>query len=228
VMDEAEALVDADFVILAVPDHLIAEVSAEVGPRMAEGTMMVLLDPAAAYAGVVDEPEDVSIFVTHPCHPSLFGTAREDDWFGGQGIAEQPIVCSLRQGPEEAYERGVGIAETIFAPVSASHRVTTEQMALLEPALVENVLTTFLLAVRDGVEELEAKGVPKKATTDMVLGHLRAQLAMFFGDLDHDLSHGAGRAVEQGREQVLRSDWKGIFGSERLRENCAEIATVRE
>ena len=40
------------------------------------------------------------------------------------------------QGPEEDYARGEAIARAMYAPVMRSHRVTVEQMAILEPALV--------------------------------------------------------------------------------------------
>ena len=40
------------------------------------------------------------------------------------------------QGPESHYRLGEDVARTIFAPVMRSHRVTVEQMAILEPVLI--------------------------------------------------------------------------------------------
>ena len=52
------------------------------------------------------------------------------------------------QGPEEHYARGEEIARTIWAPVMRSHRVTVEQMAMLEPGLSETVCATLLADAR--------------------------------------------------------------------------------
>ena len=48
------------------------------------------------------------------------------------------------QGPDSAYALGEEIAKVIWAPVMRSHRVTVEQMALLEPGLSETVCATLL------------------------------------------------------------------------------------
>jgi len=46
-----EALAGADIVILAVPDTIIGKLAHELVPQMQAGTMLVTLDPAAAFAG---------------------------------------------------------------------------------------------------------------------------------------------------------------------------------
>src|SRR3712207_8365035 len=40
------ALADADVVLLAVPDHLIGKIAADLVPRLRSGTMVICLDPA--------------------------------------------------------------------------------------------------------------------------------------------------------------------------------------
>ena len=99
VTPQEEALKHADTVILAVPDALISEISMEIVPKLNSGTMVIVLDPAAAYAGVLPECKDITYFITHPCHPPLFNdeTSPEArrDWFGGIGKAKQSIVCAL-------------------------------------------------------------------------------------------------------------------------------------
>ena len=79
----------------------------------------------------------MAYFVTHPCHPPVFNDETDLEakrLFGGIA-AKQRIVCSLMKGPESAYAVGEEIAKVIWAPVMRSHRVTLEQMALLEPGL---------------------------------------------------------------------------------------------
>ena len=226
VYEASAAVPGSDIVILAVPDHKIGEIAASITPLLDPNAMVFLLDPAAAYAGVVPTGDDNPIFVTHPCHPPLFGDGPPDDWFGGQGQAEQALVCALHHGDDAAYERGVTLARAIFAPVAETYRISVEQMAQLEPGLVENMLTAFLLAMQDGADQLIESGIPADAVMQMMLGHMRTQLAMFFGPLDHALSAGAKRAVEQGREQVLSADWKAVLGPERVKENAIDIATL--
>jgi hypothetical protein len=174
----------------------------------------------------------VSFFVTHPCHPHLFETHTDidgvPDWFGGQGDVEQPILCALDRGPEEAYARGERIARSIFAPVSRTHRVTVEQMAILEPALVENVLSTFLLGLKDALDKSITQGVPEAAAEDMLFGHMRTQIAMFFDWLDHPISDGAELAIEQGQTQILQEDWLEIMAVDAVRKNCESIAEIED
>lgn len=225
-VDRAAAIPGADAVILSVPDHVIGSLCAELIPELDPDTLVCLLDPTAAYAEVVPTVDEVPIFITHPCHPPLFGDAPDTDWFGGQGEAAQSLVCALYHGTDADYARGESLARDVFAPVSATYRLTVEQLARLEPALVEHLLTTCLLAVQAGADQLRAAGIPEDAITAMVLGHLRTQLAMFFGDLDHQLSAGAERAVAQGRSQVLAEDWDAVLAPDRLKENASEIATL--
>src|SRR5262245_24677328 len=68
----ADALVDADVVILAVPDALIGTVAPQVIPHVKSGAIVMTLDPAAPYAGKLPERKDISYFVTHPAHPPVY------------------------------------------------------------------------------------------------------------------------------------------------------------
>src|SRR5437870_4308017 len=62
-----EALAEVDVVILAVPDHLMGTIAREVVPRLPGGAMVLGLDPAAPYAGVIPVRADLSYFFAHPC-----------------------------------------------------------------------------------------------------------------------------------------------------------------
>src|SRR5262249_3901009 len=95
--DTATAVTGADVVILAVPDVALAAVSAEVVPLMPAGSIVLTLDPAAAYAGVLHHRDDVDYAVAHPCHPSVFlqrTTAEEHaDSFGGVAAAQEVVAA---------------------------------------------------------------------------------------------------------------------------------------
>ncbi|HEX5789310.1 MAG TPA: phosphogluconate dehydrogenase C-terminal domain-containing protein, partial [Woeseiaceae bacterium] len=164
---DARAAVDgADVVILAVPDNLIRKVSHELEPGFAPGTLVIALDAAAPFAGHLPDRDDLAYFVTHPCHPPIFNDETDleakRDYFGGSK-AKQGVVSALMQGPEEAYALGEQVARTIYAPVSACYRVTVDQMALLEPGLSETVCATLLATMREAMDEVVARGVPKDA-----------------------------------------------------------------
>src|ERR1700722_3585124 len=114
-----QALAGTKAVILALPDNRIGQVSHQIGPLLQKGVMLIALDIAAALAGDLPVRPDLVYFVTHPCHPSVFGgetaPAAQSDFFGGIH-ARQNIVCSLVQGPEEAYAAGEESARVIYGP----------------------------------------------------------------------------------------------------------------
>ncbi len=96
--------------------------------------------------------DDLSYFVTHPCHPPIFndeatGAGRKDH-FGGIA-AKQGIVNALMQGPEAYYALGEQVGRAIDAPVVRSRRVRIEQMTLLEPGLSETVVASLLSVMKD-------------------------------------------------------------------------------
>lgn len=230
---QAEALAGADAVVMAVPDELLGDIAADAVPQVDPETMVVLLDPAAAHAGVLPERRDVTYFVTHPCHPPLFAPDRapehETDWFGGQGMAEQNVVCALHRGPEADYERGEAIARDIYAPVRDAHRLTTRQMAILEPALAESLTGACLAVIRDGMDRAVEMGVPEDAAFDFLMGHIRIDMVILFGIADFPFSDGAQQAIAEAREEIFVDDWaERIFAEERVRESVEAIATPDE
>ncbi len=227
VTPQEKALAQADVVILAVPDALIGKICAEIVPKLKSGTMVMGLDPAAAYAGVLPERKDITYFISHPCHPPLFHEETDPearrDWFGGVK-AKQSIVCALHQGPEKDYAKGEAIARVIFAPVTRSHRITIEQMAILEPALVETLVLTCATIMREAMDEVIRMGIPEQAVRDFFFGHVRTVLAIVFDFAGAPVSDGAKLAASQAREQIFQPDWKKILKIENIRKSVREIA----
>jgi hypothetical protein len=226
-----KALAQAEAVILALPDALIGKICLEIVPKLNRGTMVISLDPAAGYAGVLPQRQDISYFITHPCHPPLFGDETDPqarrDWFGGVK-AKQNIVCALHQGPEEDYAKGEAIARMIFAPVMNAHRVTTEQMAILEPGLVETLAATCLTVIREGMDEVIHLGVPAEATRDFLFGHLRIELAIIFDEAGFPFSDGAKLAIRQAQEKIFRPDWKNVLTIESIQQSVRSITHAAE
>lgn len=217
-----KAVADADVVILAVPDALIGTIAQTLIPKVKSGAMVMALDPAAAYAGDLPARDDITYFLAHPCHPPLFNDEVTEegrtDWFGGIH-AKQHIVCALHSGPEADYAKGEAIARAIYAPVMRSHRVTTEQMAILEPALVETLSATCISIIKEGMDEIVRMGVPEEAAWDFLSGHMRIEIAIIFGMAGFPFSDGAKLAIAKAKDRIFREDWK---------ENVFDIANVQK
>ena len=54
-----QAIQGADVVVLAVPDIVLEAVTAQVVPQLEAGAVVLTLDPAAAYAGLLFPREDI-------------------------------------------------------------------------------------------------------------------------------------------------------------------------
>lgn len=227
VSDPQACITGSDIVILAVPDVALEKVTAEYIPMMKPGSLAVTLDPAAALAGKLYSRSDVAYFITHPTHPSIFNWEPDEeamkDHFGGKA-AKQSIVCALMSGTDEDYIKGENLARTFYAPVARAHRITVEQMGLLEPALVETLASTCVYVIREGLEEVIKKGVPAEAARDFLLGHLRIQMAVLFNELPGAVfSDAANKALQTGLKEFIREDWKKVFDPDNVRDQIMAI-----
>ena len=223
-----DALARADVVILALPDRLLGAVAREVVPRLQPGTLVMMLDPAAAHAGELPVRSEVTYFASHPCHPSVFEHFQSpeeiNDFFGGTH-ARQAIVCALIQGPEEHYALGERVAKDIYAPVTRSHRITLEQMAILEPAMAETVAIGLMITMREALEEAVRRGVPRAAAEDFMFGHIKVGLGIAFGRVDFPFSDGATLIANYGRATMLQPDWRRLFEPASVRAQVEGIVT---
>ena len=224
------ALEGARIVILAVPDNLIGKVSAGLDPLIEEGAMVITLDPAAPFAGLLPDRPDLVYFVTHPCHPPVFSPENDPedrkDFFGGIR-ARQHIVCALLQGPDEAYKRGEAIAREFYAPVMNAHRVTVEQMAILEPAMSETVVASCIAMCKEAMDEAIRRGVPAEAARDFILGHINIDLAILFGELEGAVfSDGAQKAMQKAQKDLFQPDWKKVFEKDAVWQSIRDITTA--
>ncbi|SEL08272.1 phosphogluconate dehydrogenase C-terminal domain-containing protein [Pacificibacter marinus] len=225
-VDSDAALAGADVIVLAVPDTVIGKVAASIIDKVPSGAMIVCLDAAAPFAGHLPKRADVTYFVSHPCHPPIFNdedtVEGRNDRFGGIA-AKQGIVNSLMQGPEADYALGEKVGTTIFAPVANSYRVTVEQMALLEPGLSETVVATLLDVMREAMDEVVARGVPKAAARDFLLGHMNILAAVIFKEVDGVFSDACNKAIEFGKPVLMKDDWKRVFEPEEIAASIERI-----
>jgi D-apionate oxidoisomerase len=216
----ATAVPASSVVILAVPDARMAGVSKEIVPLMKKGAIAILLDPAAAYNGEVSLRDDCTFVVTHPCHPPLFGKQDSDearlDFFGGV-LARQDIVVALHRGTEEGFAAAEKICREMFAPVMKAHRITVEQMAILEPAAAEVVAAAAATLIKQATDQAVSLGVPPEAARSFLLGHTQIPLAIVFGEIGSPFSDAARIAVKVGFEKVVNPNWRDVFKPEVIR-----------
>jgi hypothetical protein len=225
-VSKEEACPQADVVILTVPDELIGTVAHQVVPLVRPGTLVICLDAAAPHAGRLPKRDDVAYFVTHPAHPPVFNDEQSTDArrdFFGSGLAKQAIVSALMQGTEADYRLGEEISRKLFGPILRSHRMTVEQMALLEPVLSETVAATCLSAIREALDEAVARGVPAAAARDFLMGHLNVELAILFNEIDWKFSAGCQQAIDEAKPLLLRPDWKRVFDPAEVTASCRRI-----
>lgn len=225
-VEQDVALENAKIVILAVPDTVLGRVAHNVVPKLKPGAMVVVLDAAAPFAGHLPTRGDISYFVTHPSHPSIFnyGTTQAElhDHFGGVA-APQSVVSALMQGPEADYALGERVARAIYAPVVRAYRVTVDQMALLEPGLSETVCATLLAVMRDAMDAVVARGVPRDCARDFLLGHMNILAAVTFDEMQGQFSDACNKAITFGKPRLMRDDWIKCLDNDEIVESIRRI-----
>ncbi len=219
-----EAVSEADVVVLAVPDLALKTVSAAVVPLMTSGAILLTLDPAAVYAGLFTRRKDVIQAVTHPCHPSVFverHTPEEyADTFGGIA-ALQDAIAAIESDDLEHKRIVETVVRVIFAPVGDVHWVTVKQLAQLEPTLVETIACMIGALLKEALDEaVNTMGVPEPAARAILLGHTQVALANTLKG-DNPLSDACLIAMDYGRSNIIKEDWKKVFQDDELDKNLA-------
>ncbi|MFD5663771.1 phosphogluconate dehydrogenase C-terminal domain-containing protein [Streptomyces anthocyanicus] len=229
--ESAAAAAEADVVILAVPDVVLGKVSEELVPLMKPGTVVLTLDPAAAYAGLLFAREDIRYACAHPCHPSVFleRTTKEEwqDTFGGIA-APQEVVAAYEGGDAAKQELADSVIRVMYAPVVDVHWVTVKQLAVLEPTLVETIACMVGALLTEALHEtVHTVGVPEKAARAMLLGHTQVALANTLKG-SNPFSDACLIAMDYGRESIVREDWKKVFDDEELDKVITRMLRIKE
>jgi hypothetical protein len=229
VTPSADAVRDADVVILAVPDTALGVVSKAIVPQLRPRAIVLTLDPAAAYAGLLEERDDVEYAVAHPCHPSVFlerTTAAEyADTFGGEA-APQDVVAAWESDDLEGRAVVESVIRAIYAPVIEVYWVTVKQLAFLEPTLVESIACMVGGLLREALHEtVHTVGVPEPAARAILNGHIQIALTNTLRG-SNPFSDACLIAMDYGRASIVRDDWKDIFDEKRLDEVIAKMLRI--
>lgn len=223
------ALEGADVVILAVPDVALGAVSREIVPQLRSGAMLMTLDPAAAYAGLLEHREDLEYVCAHPAHPSIFlkrySEAEYADTFGGIA-APQHAVAAVESGDEAVQKVASEVIRAIYAPVIEVHWVTVKQLAILEPTLVETIACMIGELLKEALEEtVNSAGVPRAAAEALFHGHIQVALANALRG-DNPFSEACHIAMGHGREMIIKDDWKRVFDDAVLDDTIAKMLKI--
>ena len=219
-LSDADSVVPlSDVVILAVPDIVLGKVSEAVVPQMKPGAVLLTLDPAAAYANLIFQRDDIDYAVAHPCHPSVFlerYTKEEHaDAFGGIA-AIQHVAAAWEAGSDAQRDELSKVIRVMYGPVEQVHWVTVTQLAYLEPTLVETVACMVGAFMKEALDEtVKHSGVPEEAAKAMLYGHIQIALAVAFR-ATNPFSDACMIAMEYGREKIVKPDWKQIFDQKEL------------
>lgn len=138
------------------------------------------------------------------------------DLFGGSA-AKQDIVLAHAGGSEEDYDLVEALCRTMFSPVVEAHRITVEQMAILEPAAAEVVVALCAVIMKEAIEESVRRGVPRPAAESFLLGHIQIPLAIVLQD-SNPFSDAALVAIEYGKQHVLKENWRDVFNEDKIEE----------
>ena len=104
-----------------------------------------------------------------------------------------------------------------------AHRVTVEQMAILEPALAETTSAPAVMMIKEGLDEAIRRGVPAEAARAFLMGHINIQLAITFGEVDARYSDGALKMLAEAQSVLFKPDWKKVFEPEAVRAQLESI-----
>jgi len=224
--ETADAVRDADIVVLAVPDLALGPVTADIVPQLKPGAIVLTLDPAAAYAGLLTTRDDVIQAVAHPCHPSIFlqRTTPEEyaDTFGGIA-APQDAIAAIESDDPAKQAIVEATVRAIYAPVIDVHWVTVKQLAQLEPTLVETIACMIGALLKEALDEaVNTMGVPEAAARSILLGHTQVALANGLRG-DNPFSDACLIAMDYGKSSIIRDDWKKVFRDDELDRNLAQM-----
>ena len=223
-----EAIAISDVVILALPDVIIGKLSQDIIPLMKPGALVLTLDPAAPIDGVIHHRSDLGYVIAHPCHPSVFNWEPTEtafrDFYGGIS-AKQSIVVALMNGTEDHYSLGEKVAQDMYMPIDKTYRITLEQMAILEPAMVETLAQTCMEVVKEGFDKIVSLGVPEAAARDFVLGHLRIQIAVLFKEVNGTFSDAAYKISKRAKPILFKENWQQIFDMDDIKQQVKDITT---
>jgi len=97
-----------------------------------------------------------------------------------------------------------------------SHRVTVEQIAILEPGLSQTVSAALMVVLREAMDEAVWRNVLYDAACDFLRGYMNVLAATIFNEREGVFSDACNKAIEFGKPVLMRDDWKRVFEPEEI------------
>ncbi|MFP7696316.1 phosphogluconate dehydrogenase C-terminal domain-containing protein [Trueperella sp. LYQ143] len=214
-----EAVKDADVVVYAVPDRALKTITEQIVPLQKPDSVVLTLDPAAAYANQLFIREDLTYIVCHPAHPSVFLERKTDeeyaDTFGGIA-APQHVLAAMHTESEKWKPVGEEVVANMFAPVIKVHWESVHDLAVLEPTLNETIgcmIGQFLKDVMDYT--VEVTDMKPESVEAMFFGHVYIALTNALRG-SNPFSDACLLAMEYGRERIIKENWREVFNDDDL------------
>ena len=115
-------------------------------------------------------------------------------------------------GEDKVFQLCKETAQDMYEAENA-YVMTSEQIAFLEPTLVELLGATCLYAMAETVDEAEKRGINRDAAVSFLTGHIYNLSANFLGYIPGKppVSDACKVAIGLGNRLVLREDWKEIW-----------------
>jgi D-apionate oxidoisomerase len=77
--------------------------------------------------------------------------------------------------------------------------------------------------MREALDEVERRGVPREAARDFLLGHMNVMGAVLFKEIDGVFSDACNKAITFGKPVLMKDDWKRIFEPDEIAASIRRI-----
>lgn len=214
-----DAVPGADVVIFAVPDTALNPVTTAIVPMMKPDSVVLTLDPAAAYANQLFMRDDLTYVVAHPTHPSVFleRTTPEEwaDTFGGEA-ARQNSVAAMFTESDKWKPIAEKVIATMYGPVEKVYWASVHDLAVLEPTLNETIGCMIGQFLKDAMDyTVEVTDMDEATVKAMFYGHVYIALTNALRG-SNPFSDACLLAMDYGREAIIKDDWKRIYDDKDL------------
>ncbi|MFC2688799.1 phosphogluconate dehydrogenase C-terminal domain-containing protein [Propionibacterium freudenreichii] len=214
IISNEEAVPTADVVIFAVPDTALNPVTTAIVPMMKSDSVVLTLDPAAAYANQLFMRDGLTYVVAHPTHPSVFleRTTPEEwaDTFGGIA-APQNAVAAMFTESDKWKPIAEKVIATMYGPVLKVYWASVHDLAVLEPTLNETIGCMIGQFLKDALDHtVEVTDMDEDTVKAMFYGHVYIALTNALRG-SNPFSDASLLAMDYGREAIIKDEWKRAY-----------------
>ena len=236
VMSNAEAVRDADVVVLGAPDEKLAEIyAADLAANMKTSAALLFIHGFALHYGLIAPREDLDVLLVAPAGP---GSALRENYLSGDGYIGLFAVDRDMSGEAKALALSYGIAIGCGAGlIETNVREETETDLFGEQAVLCGGSAELVRAAFDTL--VEAGYAPELAYFECLhqlkllvdLMHVRG-IAGMYKAISNTAEYGAYRSgprivdehVRKSMREVLEDVRSGAFARDWVRENASGLA----